>query len=1533
MASKYDEERRRLGLRVSSEITDASVSPVQVATVGDPNSKYARERAIIFDPVAREQEMAGRAAAVKAREEREREQFFRGAEELGRAHALQKREQREREQFERSARELEKQYRLSQRSTLEKAWDRMLNIGRDIVDQVEAFQGAGANAITFGLHNWLARRQGREELIENQEHLFGGKVGEFVGETLGIGGAYGAASRALRPVTSRLPQLADKTIAPLASRMSATTGASLRMAAQSAGRGAGMAAVGAGAGGLYQTAVEAGEAAFGENDQTFRERLGDIAESVALGAILDPAAEGYLGALGSLLRRSSSTMPSRAERRRALDREIEAFIENLQKQPASPAVHPAERIVLEIGDGAPDPRLLEAAANQRRFERIQQQYEEAVEQQYQLLKQQMEQRGGVRQGGLIRTEDGEVVGRYGRVSNNPRWYQEFYAQHGRKPTNAELRELARQHVNEGYWEDGDFIPPWRPPEIEDIDAELASIRELRESVSSPADRAALDQVEATLENSRAEIMKQLPEGVKARVNTAAVAPPAQPAPAAKPERTISRTQLADSFRKNLGVPIDTGRMGTGPEVQGFYKTHPEVIRTQEQGDYDTLAHEAGHHLTKKFNLKSNPALEEELLRMMDEMGEHNYRDYDRSEWFDEGIGEWFRIYFQNPQRARQLAPKFTAHVETTLPKKVQRGIARVQRDVATWINQGPYWQAVGQIDFTGGGIGKPASFNRWYTRFIDDLHPLKLAEMALTGRVGVGKESLYKMARLSRGIAERAKMAVTRGIFDDEGNKLADGLVQIVRPLEEIGMKEKDFATYVAVKHALDLQKLHGKKIPFSDEQIRSVLDKWDYNPVVKETHRKLIQYNNALLTLLEDAGILSPADVAKLRRKYPHYVPFMRYFDDDGVAGFREGGYGAAKAFANITSPLKRMSEEGSSRALINPIESMVKNTFLVMNAAAKNKVGLQLVNLTRIEGSGAWVEIVPGRKSVREHVIDVFVNGRKQAVKVRDPDLYDAMLSLDYESTNSLIKFLGGVAGVLRAGATLTPEFIVRNMFRDVMSAMTNSVQYGFNPLDFFRGFFHVVTRSEVFDQFINSGGAMGTLMSLDRDANREALKAVFRLSLRDKAMNVVTSPKELAKYLSGYKLVSGTVNLLRKGAEISELSTKVGAFAKVLKKTGDPYEAAYTARDLMDFNRAGSSIRQANRAIAFMNAALQGTDKMVRSFLQNPASFMVRAFTTLVLPAVAIYYWNRFNLSDEERALYENIPQWQKDTFFVIGIPGTGEFVRIPKPFEAGALFATSTERMLRWLEEHDPDAFNQYGQTVLEAFTPPMLFSALTPLLEAITNYSFFRKSPIVPAGEQNYEKVDQYGVYTSELAKEIAQFMASIGLGETNAASPRIIDNTIRGYTAGLGQYAVDIIDEGIKAATGRETVPQPARKPTEQPIARSFFVSTAGGGQVRDDFYREWNRLNKRRNSAIMRAELAAPEGEEIDRDKVEFEGKDLYERMKPYKKEMDKLQREYKQIQKSGSLTSQQKRSKLDELDAKMNALAREALGRRETG
>jgi hypothetical protein len=436
---------------------------------------------------------------------------------------------------------------------------------------------------------------------------------------------------------------------------------------------------------------------------------------------------------------------------------------------------------------------------------------------------------------------------------------------------------------------------------------------------------------------------------------------------------------------------------------------------------------------------------------------------------------------------------------------------------------------------------------------------------------------------------------------------------------------------------------------------------------------------------------------------------------------------------------------------------------------------------------------------------------------------------------------------------------------------------------------------------------------MMSLDRDANREMMRAVFRKSLKDKTLNVVTSPKELVKMFTGYTPAKATIGLLRKGAELSEFSTKVGLYNKVLKKTGSMEEAAYTARDLMDFNRAGSAIRQANKAVAFLNAAIQGTDKMARAFKENKASFLVRSFTTLVLPSIGLYYWNK-NLPPDMQEKYKNIPQWQKDNFFIVGIPGMGEFARIPKPFEAGMLFATGTERLLQHFDAHDPEASKNYGRTLLQTFTPPAMITALTPMLEAITNYSFFKGGPIVNQGDMRFEKKDQYGLYTSETAKGIGNILSHTPLRDTNFASPKIIDNTIKGYTAGLGQYAVSGIDAAINKAKGGRAVPLPSKKLTEQPVIKSFFASTAGGGQVRDDFYNAWGKISAKKASA--------------DKNEVPFRDP-AYARMNAGKKAIDKLNKQYKFIQNDKLMSGQQKRLKLDILDKQMNDIAAKSLGK----
>lgn len=1162
---------------------------------------------------------------------------------------------------------------------------------------------------------------------------------------------------------------------------------------------------------------------------------------------------------------------------------------------------------------------------------LQTSYEQRVIEEYKYLKQSMGQ--GTEPGTLIKDHlTGEVIDKVGSISKNPKWYTEISnkANNYKKPTNKELYALARDRVDNGFADEQGHVPSWR--DENNYDETLSALQDVRKQVEQ-----GINEVDPALKVTNTPLKASVLRAPNKPLKSEPVihATPAQEIPhvqqpdesgtqnyagnamafrqaTTQSERTINRNQVVKNLRKYLGVIIDTGRLSGGKGVLGNYKVKPEVVRTAMAEDLQTISHEVGHHLDKKLKLSDNAQYHTELEKVARNNSALNINAYAPKDIPAEGVAEYIRLRLTDPQLAEQLAPQFTKHFDSVAGSKILKGLEASAHDMDTWITQGDFNQAKGLIDFTSGDKKTPFSWDRTYTKFLDDLNPLKLVEKALKGALEIGNESIYKMARLSRGVGERAKLAIKRGIYDDKGNKVSEGLAQIVKPLEKLGINEKDFSLYMSIRHAIDLKAM-GKKVPFTDAQISAVMKQMD-SPELRSVQQGVIKFNNHLLDILVESQVLSSDAVKAMRQKYPNYVPFMRYFDDDAVAGFKNGGFGAAKGFANITNPIKSMTEEGSTRTIINPIENIIKNTMLVMNAAAKNKVGLQLAELSKIEGAGAWVEALgKGGASPGEHVISVHENGVKQSYKIRDPELYNAMLSLDAESTNSLVKFLGASASLLRAGAVLTPEFTFRNAFRDIIGATINSTQYGFNPIDFAKGMYHVLGRTKTFDQFLSSGGAMSTMMSLDRDANREAMQAVFRKSLKDKTLNIVTSPKELAKMLSGYTPAKTVVGGLRKAAEVSELSTKVGSFNKTLKKTGSIEEAAYTARDLMDFNRAGSSIRQANKAVAFLNAALQGTDKMVRAFKDNPASFMTRAFTTLVLPTIGLYYYNK-NLSPEMQEKYNNIPQWQKDNFFLVGIPGIGEFARLPKPFEAGMLFATGTERLMKWFEEDDPEAFKDYGRTILQTFTPPAMITALTPIMEAITNYSFFKGGPIVNQGDMRFEKKDQYGLYTSETAKGIGNILSRTPLKESNFASPKIIDNTIKGYTAGLGQYAVSGIDATIKAAKGGSKVTLPAKKITEQPFVRAFFATSAGGGQVREEFYNAWGKISTKKSSA--------------DKNEVAFNDP-AYPRLHYGYNVITKLNKQYKLIQNAKDMSAAEKRARLDILDEQMNQVAAKSLGK----
>ncbi|MEW4071350.1 4'-phosphopantetheinyl transferase, partial [Bacillus thuringiensis] len=184
---------------------------------------------------------------------------------------------------------------------------------------------------------------------------------------------------------------------------------------------------------------------------------------------------------------------------------------------------------------------------------------------------------------------------------------------------------------------------------------------------------------------------ELPDDVQAMRN----APPVIQSAMAPDGRTITQKKLMDSFRDNVGITLRTGRMGVGDDaVSGIYKNSPEVIRTRDYGDLETLAHETGHHLDKKFGL-NDPKFDDELMKLGSHISGQNYTP---EQIRQEGMAEFMRRYLLNPAMAEQEAPTFMKHFQNTIPEDVQKGLKKVQEDAQIWVNQGDEARFRGKIN-------------------------------------------------------------------------------------------------------------------------------------------------------------------------------------------------------------------------------------------------------------------------------------------------------------------------------------------------------------------------------------------------------------------------------------------------------------------------------------------------------------------------------------------------------------------------------------------------------------------------------------------------------------------------------------------------------------------------------------------------------------------------------------------------------------------------------------------------------------------
>lgn len=965
-------------------------------------------------------------------------------------------------------------------------------------------------------------------------------------------------------------------------------------------------------------------------------------------------------------------------------------------------------------------------------------------------------------------------------------------------------------------------------------------------------------------------------------------------------RSVTRKEILDAVNNLFNQRVKSGRLGRD-NVRGWYNTKTDVIRSGNYGEIPTIMHELGHYVDNYFNFSKDARFNNEFNGVIQDRFGKAYNKLGMDGIRGEGYAEFFKDYVSDRAKAKREFPEFYKHFTEAIAKEPElNGITnKLSQLVHEWHRQGGAERIKGSISFESKGKVSQAidavkrgetkdvikkALNDVYTKVVDELNPLKdLVEEVerQTGEKIAFDDNPYMQAWLARGWVGKAETLIEHGAPEH-------GIKSLKDILKGIGEKEhKEFSAYLVALHDLDLHK-NKQKATFDYTEDAAVLGKHAGNEHFQKAAVAIYKYQDYMLQMLVKEGMLTAKAYHTMRKMYPHYIPFFRDMSDAGMQSFLSGG----KGFVDVSSPVKRF--KGSTRDIIDPLESIVKNTFQFYNAVERNHVGRTFAKLADKNGVGQIVERVNGNKAATDNTFNVWENGEKVTYETT-PELIQTMRMLDKDQSNMVAKILSYPANWLRAGATLSPEFILRNPVRDMIGASIYS-KHGFIPVvDTFKGLSLFLKKGDLYWEYMKSGAAHAAMVSLDRDYLGGQLRDI--MSRESKVTKLIKNP----------------IEVLRAMSEATEMATRLAEFDNARKgytgvgnrlfgKDRKPLtarEAALESRDItLDFSRRGSHTKKANQVIAFFNATIQGADKMARAFKEDPRGMTVKTMLYITLPSVLLWYMNK----DDER--YQELPQWEKDTFWII--PGKENMYRVPKPFEAGVLFGTSFERMLQYFDDAKNNrksvGFKGFGDRVVDSLAPSFMPTAMIPVVEAMTNYSLFRQRNIIPQSQENLPAHLQYGANTSEVAKFV---------GDKINVSPYIVDNTIRGYGGGLAGLGLS----GIDAATGAKEN-NASKKWYEAPGLRGFtaapYQSSNSVQRVYDD-YKEQEKLHNEFKLTGQR-----PDG---------YDAKE-FAKLKNASDSLKGLNKASKAIINNERMSGEQKREQLDKINMRKANIARSVYG-----
>jgi len=859
---------------------------------------------------------------------------------------------------------------------------------------------------------------------------------------------------------------------------------------------------------------------------------------------------------------------------------------------------------------------------------------------------------------------------------------------------------------------------------------------------------------------------------------------------------------------------------------------------------------------------------------------------------------------------------------------------------------------------------------RLYEGVFDGSHGIKKAEdevgkgiaandYANSGHVGV---------RLAKGVAD-----VMHGILNYGAPEWKDGVVQrrantqgALEIFSDLGKDLDNWLGWIAGNRGDELMS-QDRENNLNAEDITYLkgLNKGK-EAQFEAARQEYMKINKAMLDLAEEAGTLD-AD-SRVDWESEWYIPFYRSTDDhlrmgpktsggishqtSGIKKLVGGDMATSDLLENIiTNWLKLADSSLKNSALLKTVDNLKGSRFLTEETMKYKQVNVSrsqinsrirsdrkyvkmvadmlgipnsseeavLKEMTKLDSKGfekLWQIVAPSDPDV----IRVMREGKNEYYKVNDEGLLRGIthFQADYMG-GAFMKTGRWFKRLVTTGVTSSPDFILRNFVRDAVHAHAINQDNMTFGLDSMRGVYNAATSSEEY-RSLSFGGAsfQGGYI---HGADPEETAQIIRRDLKARGLNQDAIETHLDSVLSGGKKTSQAIQrgwqAYRTIGDKLENSNRLATFEAALKSGKPMAQALYEAKDLMDYSLRGNfqAMIVMTDMVPFLNARLQGLSKLARAAKDDPNGWklyrnvVVQSGIKIAAFSMALAAFN----DDEER--YQQLEDWDKDAYwhFFIG----DEHLRLPKPFEIGVLFGTIPERIwhtqvaqtqgndkLMWSIKHN----------LLEtlALNPTPQF--LKPTLEGYMNRDMWRDRPIEGASDLNRRPQDRYSSYTSDVMKK---------LGEWTGTSPKKLEHIFKGHTGTMGAYMLSSVD--YFSRWGMDTPDRPEMRMNEYPVIKSFWKGDGPARSVQGmtDLYDRMGEVGEIYSSIKFLAQQGKLE--EARKLAEENRGSLRYRTMlNKASRSLSDMRKQQQAIYNSRVMSPSTKRDRLDDIQIRMNKLAK---------